>query len=113
MVGVVNTMFGFSIIFLLMYLGVSATTSNAIGYALGSLLSYFLNRKYTFNSEGERKREALKFFVVLAFAYGLNFLTLQWGLTLFNPYLAQFFSAVVYTLSSFVMAKLFVFKETK
>ncbi|CAA6805695.1 MAG: GtrA family protein [uncultured Sulfurovum sp.] len=109
LIGIVNTLFGFSIILLLMYIGFSATSSNAIGYGLGALLSYYLNRKYTFKAHHTTK-QALKFFTILAVAYILNYLTLQWLLTLANPYVAQFGSAVIYTLSSFILFKVFVFK---
>lgn len=109
-VGIVNTLFGFSIIFSLMFAGLSATLSNAIGYFFGAILSYTLNKKYTFKSKEPSKTEALKFFMVLAISYGLNFVTLQILLNHINPYYAQFISAVVYTLSSFLLAKFFVFK---
>ena len=110
MVGIVNTLFGFSIIFLLMFLGVGATLSNAIGYALGALLSYLLNKKYTFGGAKHSTLLALKFFSVLFIAYLLNLFTLQWLLESINPYLAQIGAAVVYTLSSFLLAKFIVFK---
>jgi putative flippase GtrA len=111
MVGIVNTLVGFSIIFFLMFTGLSATLSNVIGYAIGSLLSYTLNKKYTFKSNSNSTTLALKFFAVLGVSYLLNFFTLQWLLGFLNPYLAQLFSAMVYTLSSFILAKLIVFKS--
>jgi putative flippase GtrA len=108
-VGIVNTLFGFSLIFSLMFFGLSATVSNAIGYFFGAILSYFLNKKYTFKSTSQSRKEAIKFFTVLFISYIINFLTLQWLLTFLNPYYAQLISAVVYTLSSFILAKFFVF----
>ena len=110
-VGIANTIVGFSIIFLLMLFGVTATESNIIGYAVGSVVSYFLNKKYTFKSKKKSKKEALKFFTVLLISYGLNMLTLQWLLEFLNPYLSQIFAAIVYTLSSFILVKIVVFKE--
>jgi len=111
LVGIVNTLFGFSIIFTLMFLGMSALASNFIGYFLGAILSYTLNKKYTFKSDTKDKTEALKFFTVLLISYLINLMTLQWLLTFLNPYSAQFISAIVYTLSSFILVKLFVFSE--
>ena len=109
LVGIVNTLFGFSLIFSLMFFGLSATVSNAIGYFFGAILSYFLNKKYTFKSTSQSRKEAIKFFTVLFISYIINFLTLQWLLTFMNPYYAQLISAVIYTLSSFILAKFFVF----
>ena len=112
LVGIVNTVIGFSIIFSLMFLGVSAVLSNSIGYAIGSIVSYSLNKKYTFNSNENSKIQALKFFAVLGVSYLINFIVLKWLLGFMNPYLAQLISAVVYTLSSFLLAKFLVFKGT-
>jgi putative flippase GtrA len=94
-----------------MFVGVSAIVSNIIGYAVGSVVSYILNKKYTFKSTSKSKREALKFFTVLGISYGLNIITLQWLLGFMNPYLSQVVSAIVYTLSSFILVKILVFKE--
>lgn len=112
LVGIVNTLFGFSLIFTLMFLGISAVVANAIGYFFGAILSYYLNKKYTFKSKDNSHREAIKFFMVLGVSYLLNFLTLQWLLESINHYYAQLVSAIVYTLSSFILAKFFVFKDT-
>ena len=105
--GIANTLVGFSIIFGLMFIGISPITSNAIGTGL----SYYLNSKYTFASTSINFKQALKFFTALGLAYLMNLFTLQVLLELLNPYLAQFISAIVYTVSSFVFMKLFVFQE--
>jgi len=110
-VGIVNTLVGFIIIIVLMFAGLSPEVSNAIGYGIGAILSYYLNSKYTFESKSKDKKIILKFFLVLAIAYALNFLTLQSLLPLINPYFSQVISAIVYTLSSFFLMKFFVFRE--
>ena len=113
LVGIINTLIGFSIILGLMYIGFSATVSNVIGYTIGAVFSYVLNRKYTFKSSINQQKTMIRFFMVLSIAYVLNFMTLQWLLTNINPYIAQVGAAIVYTVSSFVMAKYFVFKEVE
>jgi len=112
-VGIINTLTGFSIIFLLMYVGVSATLSNVLGYTIGAFISYKLNSHYTFNGDVYKKRTMLKFFMVLGIAYLLNFATLQWLLATTNPYIAQLGAAIIYTVSSFIMVRYLVFKEIK
>ena len=109
LVGVANTLIGFSIILGLMYVGVSATVSNVIGYAIGAVISYVLNSKYTFDIKSYSTKQVINFFIVLFVAYFLNYLTLQWLLSEVNPYLAQLGSAIVYTLSSFLLMRSFVF----
>ena len=112
LVGVANTLVGFFIVFSLMFFGVHAIESNMIGYAIGAMLSFYLNSKYTFKSK-PTKELAFKFFGVLAVSYFLNFLVLKWLLSMeVDPYLAQLFSAVVYTFSSFLFMKGFVFRDT-
>lgn len=112
-IGIVNTLIGFSIILGLMYVGLSATVSNMVGYAIGAFISYILNSKYTFPSSQKSKEAMLKFFMVLGIAYILNLITLQWLLTRIDPYLSQCISAIVYTVSAFILARTFVFKEAK
>lgn len=112
LVGIFNTIVGFSIIFSLMFVGVSPVISNLIGYIIGSIVSYYLNSKYTFKAK-RTKRDAIKFFIILFLSYCLNFVTLKWLLDIINPYLAQFFSAVVYTISSFLLVKLIVFRSDR
>jgi len=111
LVGVINSVAGFSIIYILMFFGVTPTMSNAIGYSIGSIISYYLNRKYTFKSALKSKIVMFKFFLVLAISYGLNLLTLKYLITIINPYLAQIGSAIIYTLSSFLLIKFTVFKR--
>ena len=94
-----------------MFLGLEPMVANAIGYFFGAILSYTLNKKYTFKSHDKNHVEALKFFMVLFVAYVLNALTLQYLLPLMNPYYAQLIAAIVYTLSSFMMAKFIVFSK--
>ena len=113
LVGIVNTIAGFSIIFLLMFVGVGATASNAIGYAIGSILSFYLNSRYTFKSTQTNKSQMVKFFAILGVSYILNFITLQYLLGFSNPYIAQIGSAIVYTVSSFIMVKFIVFKDSE
>ena len=112
LVGIVNTIAGFSIIFLLMFVGVGATASNAIGYAIGSILSFYLNSRYTFKSTQTNKSQIVKFFAILGVSYILNFFTLEYLLDFLNPYIAQIGSAIVYTVSSFIMVKFIVFKDS-
>ena len=113
--GVANTLIGFSIIIGLMYIGFSAVESNLIGYGVGSVISYILNSRYTFSSTNyhvDAKESMIKFFIILSVAYVLNFFTLQYLLDLINPYLSQLGAATIYTTSSFLLLRYFVFKET-
>ena len=110
-VGVINTLIGFSIIFGLMFLGFDPILSNAVGYGVGSLVSFYLNKVYTFKATKHSWRQVLYFFMILGISYLINVLVLHALLPWVNPYLAQLMSAIVYTLSSFLLAKNIVFRE--
>ncbi|MEJ5299411.1 MAG: GtrA family protein [Thermodesulforhabdaceae bacterium] len=112
-VGFLITLIGYSIIFLLMYIGVSPETSNIIGYAVGITVSYILNKVYTFKSKAHPKKEFPKFLFSLLISYGLNLLTLILCVrTLYiNMYISQVISGTVYTLSGFFLAEYFAFRR--
>ncbi len=111
LVGIVNTIIGFSIIFGLMALGVSAVISNLVGYLIGAIVSYTLNVRFTFKDAPNSQFRAVKFFAVLFVAYLLNLAMLKLCLMFFvNAYVAQVVAGSVYTISSFLLAKALVFR---
>ena len=110
-VGIINTAVGFSIVFTLMYLGISPTQSNIVGYGIGAILSYWLNSRYTFKMSEKKGSHLIKFFLALGIAYLVNLLVLHYALLAYNPYLAQVLSAISYTGSAFIMMKVFVFRN--
>ena len=112
-VGVVNSIFGYGVIFACMYLaGMSPEISNVVGYTAGLVVSYVLNRNYTFRSTKRQRTEIARFFAGFAVAYILNFLVLLvsvHGLHM-SKGLSQILSGLVYVVSSFLMSKYYVFK---
>ncbi len=70
-VGVGNTLLSMVIMFLLEGLGYWPST--AIAYVAGSIMSFFLNRYFTFRSEESLKRSAVKFAVNVAVCYVLGY----------------------------------------
>lgn len=116
LVGAANTVLGYAIIFGCMYrLGLSAESSNALGYSFGLLLAYLLNRFYTFNSTRRVGSEALKFGVVFAVSYSLNFLVLVILIRVLgvHPGLSQVLAGVVYVVTSYNLNKNYVFQTSQ
>ncbi len=112
-VGVLNTLVGYSIIFGCMYLlKMSPQASNAIGYGISLYISYFLHRNLTFNSKQRKRDEVTRFLVVFLIAYASNFVALLVSIHKLgiNEGLSQIFAGVVYVAVSFVMNKYYVFK---
>lgn len=113
-VGVINTIFGFGLIFALMFFGLSPELSNVVGYSFGVCLSYVLNKFFTFKSKTKNKAEFFKFIASMLIAYILNFIALKVLLEFqINAYIAQIISGGVYTLSGFLLSKFWTFKERK
>ena len=69
-VGVINTVFGTAIMFVFYnVLGLSYWLSSASNYFFGSILSYFLNKYYTFQYKKRSWRVAARFVVNISACY--------------------------------------------
>jgi putative flippase GtrA len=76
LVGVVNTLVGLGIIYLAMYfLHMDLASSNAIGYTIGIMVSFVLNKKWTFDSQDQVVYSFLRYLLVLLVAYVTNLAT--------------------------------------
>ena len=114
-VGVLNTGFGLVLIYLLMYLGLDYVVANALGYGGGFLLSFVLNRNWTFAHRGDWRASFLRWLVVAGVAYAGNLLTvilLHDGFGL-DARLAQLGGVPVYTLLSYLGARRFAFASER
>jgi putative flippase GtrA len=111
-VGVLNTLLGYAVIFACMYLlGATAVVSNVVGYAAGLVLSYVLNRKVTFKSTSKSKSEIFRFLLVFMVAYLANLIVLLLLIRVGSAHegVAQVLAGVVYVFVSFVLNKYYVF----
>ena len=73
-VGVINTLIGMAIMFGLYNLaGCSYWISSGTNYVLTSILSYVLNKHFTFGHKGDVKGSALRFAVNIAVCYLLAY----------------------------------------
>ena len=70
-VGVGNTLLSMVLMFLLEDLGYWPST--AIAYVAGAIMSFFLNRYFTFHSQETLKRSAVKFAINVAVCYVLGY----------------------------------------
>ena len=85
LVGVGNTLLSMVLMFVLEGLGYWPST--AIAYAAGAVMSFFLNRHFTFHSEEELGRSAVKFAINVAVLWAVTHPLLQ-------PWLAERLQAV-------------------
>ena len=74
MVGIVNTLFGSAIMFAMYNLiGCSYWVSSAANYIFGSILSFFLNKHFTFQNQSKGIGVVIKFTVNIIVCYLLAY----------------------------------------
>jgi putative flippase GtrA len=87
--------------------------ANAAGYGVGLIMSFFLNRAYTFGHDGALSRAAVKFLIAFAICYGINLAlvaVLVDGAGV-NGYLAQPCGMVCFTISFYILLRTQVFRR--
>jgi putative flippase GtrA len=124
LVGIVNTAFGLTIMFLLLNVfQLSYWFSTFIGNTAGACISFILNRTYTFNSNVSYMRGIPRFLVIILIcyisAYFFSERIFGWISTIFffSTSLEQngavFLGSVLYTISNYFGQKHFVFRNVK
>lgn len=123
LVGVVNTLVGLSIIFTLLHvLGLPYYLSTFIGNSIGALVSFHLNKTFTFQSNKSVQRSAPLFIVVVLVSYFSaysfsDYLATVTGsfhfyfVSLSSENMAVLLGTAFYTLSNYLGQKYFVFFE--
>ncbi len=111
-IGVINTLFGYGVIFLLLYTNMEAEIANFIGYFLGFFLSYYLNKKYNFKSNKSHREDLPKFIISMAISYILNLtlMVISYRVLNIDVYISQIIGGVIYTISGYILSKIWVFK---
>lgn len=116
LVGFANTALGYAVIFGCMYLGgLTPEFSNAVGYLAGLMVSYFLNRHFTFRSARRRSTEFVRFVIVFLTAYTTNFIVLVILVRVLGVHAAfsQVVAGVVYIGTAYLLNKRYVFHSTE
>jgi putative flippase GtrA len=114
LVGVTNTLVGYGVIlFVQLGLGVHAIVANALGYFVGLVVSYWLNRVYTFRSTQSHAKSIPTFVAVAGMCYVLNLAVLQLtiGYLGLSASIAQGLAICSYTIAFFVASRYLVFKN--
>jgi len=114
-VGAFNTLFGYSVIFFAMYLGINPYLANVTGYGLGLTLSFFLQKIWVFPSLGNSLGEFFKFLVCFGIAYLANLavLFILMNKIILNVYFSQMLAGITYVIIGFCFNRFFVFKINK
>ena len=121
-VGVVNTIFGYAIMFTFYnLLHLSYWVSSACNYIFGSILSYFLNKHFTFQDKSRSWKTVLRFAVNIAccylIAYGAARPAVRWILRGCSQKLidnaAMLTGSVVFVALNYLSQRFLTFKKTE
>lgn len=112
LVGGVNTAVGYLVILLLHYrLQLDLIVSNAIGYLVGGVVSYVLNRNFTFSSKRSHLEAAPRFWLTAACCFGLNLLVLEMLLSAgMHVAMAQAMAVGAYSVAFYLGSRHLVFR---
>lgn len=119
-IGIVNTLVGTAIMFGLYNLaGASYWVSSVTNYVLTSILSFFLNKRFTFEYRDNSIRAAVRFaaniIVCYMIAYGIakpfTCVVLHSASEVVQDNIALFVGMVLFTVCNFVGQKYFAFKQ--
>ena len=112
LVGILNTLTTLLVIYWLKE-SVGDYWANAIGYAVGLVMSFFLNRAYTFGHDGAVSGAALRFLAAFAICYAINLAVVALLVDGFgvNGYLAQPCGMASFTVSFYILLRSHVFQR--
>jgi len=120
-VGIINTIVGCGVMFGLYNLaGCSYWMSSAANYIVGSILSFFLNKYYTFQHKGDMLGSAFRFVLNIAVCYLLAYgiakpLVLHFlpGTQKLQENVAMFVGMCLFTGFNYLGQRIFAFREPK
>ena len=113
LVGLANTAVGLLVIFGCMaFAGTSPLVSNAIGYGFGLGVSFLLNGRFTFRQSRLFFGMLTRFLSVCALSYAANAACVG-VLAARDKYAAQIAGVAIYAALSFVLCRVFVFRERR
>ena len=110
-VGVINSVFGYSIYAVLIFIHLNLYLAQILGHLIGMVFNYFMFSIHVFPGI----KPALRPYIVtyaINYALGLIFITLYHDLFL-SAYVAGLFSIVTVSLFNYVLLKKFVFKKPR
>ena len=122
LVGVLNTLVGDGLSFLLINVtDMGMWWSTALPMALASVMSYFLNKHFTFKNTETGWKPALRFALNIAvcylLAYGIAIPVIQWALSAADPTLrdnvAKLIGMCLFVGFNYLGQRLFAFREKK
>ncbi|HUV63612.1 MAG TPA: GtrA family protein [Sedimentisphaerales bacterium] len=114
LVGVIGTAAHYLALVLLVELtGMDPVTATSVGFVIGALVNYVLNRRYTFRSSKAHLDAGPKFFLIAIVTGTLNSLLVYAGVSLLgaNYLVVQIGATLIVFLFNFALNSLWTFQE--
>jgi len=111
-VGASGTLVHYMMLIAGVHLGLGAVAASTAGAVAGAITNYFLNHRFTFQSDASHFSTAPKFFTVALIGAGINWLAMS-ALTSWTPLhylIAQAFSTAFVMTVTFVINRAWSFK---
>ena len=114
-VGGLNTLVGYGVYAILLFLHFNYLVANSISTVIGVLHSYLWNRFFTFKSKEKAGKEFMKFISVYVVSYLMGMVSLYCftGVLHLSPYIAGLINLVITTLISYFGHKYFSFNHER
>ncbi len=112
-VGVSNSVIGILVIYVAWRaLGWSDLAANALGYAVGFVWGFGLNRSWTFGDRGRIGASFLRYLAVCAVAFAVNLLAVVEARKMLGPgtFAPQLIGVCVYTVIAFLGSRFYAFR---
>lgn len=118
-VGILNTLLGYAIMFTLYnFFNCNYFFSTAMNYILGGILSFFLNKYFTFQNKTKSAKQIFKFVFNLIICYGIayglakpfvNFIFTTFSKSI-RENISMFIGMILFTVLNYFGQKIFVFE---
>lgn len=111
-VGILNTIVGYGAYFILLYLNMYYILALLISSVIGIAHSFIWNKKWTFKSKGDVRKESIRFISVYGIAFLINIVILALFVEklMLDPKIGQIFALCIVTLISFFGHKYWSFR---
>jgi putative flippase GtrA len=112
LIGIVNTLVGFSLYALFIFIGIKYIGAVLLATILGVLFNYITIGKFVFNTQDNTS--IIKFSLVYTIVFFINIIVIKvFKAYNFNDYIAGFFALIPASIISFALNKYYVFKGKK
>lgn len=110
-VGALNSLVGLSVIYSAMYFfGLNYILSNILGYIIGIITSFFINKKITFRDGSPDSQVFIRYIIAVFLGYLANLILIISTASFLGLYVAQFFGVLAYSVLVFFLCRFFVFR---